>query len=144
MVKKKQFNNFLFTLILVVVLDQLTKILIKTGIIKINFIQNTGSLFGMMPGSSTYIIWFSLVVIGIFFYNYENILKSNKILKIGSGLIVGGALGNLIDRIAYGGVIDFIDIGWWPSFNIADSALCTGIGLLFIYFLFEDKFKKKK
>lgn len=144
MVKQKKSYTFFIAIVIIVILDQLTKYLVKDQIVNINFIQNTGSFFGIMKGSSVFLIWFSLVVIGIFFYFYDKIQKSELIVKLCSGLIVGGAIGNLIDRIRYGSVTDFINLGWWPSFNIADSAICVGVTLLIIYFLFENKFKKKR
>ena len=134
MVKKKSYSFFL-TIFIIVLVDQLTKYLIKNQIIKINFITNTGSLFGLFKDSAGLLIWLSIVIIGVFLYNIDKIQKSKIIVKIGSGLIVGGAIGNLIDRIFYKAVIDFIDLGFWPSFNIADSAISIGIILLIIYYI---------
>lgn len=142
MVKNKPCLFFL-TIIIVAALDILSKYLIKNDIINIPFTLNSGSLWGLFQNSALILAWLSIVVIGIFFYNYEKIEKSHFLVKLGSGLIVGGAIGNLIDRILYKGVIDFIDLGWWPSFNIADSGISVGIVLLIIYFLFEEKLKKK-
>ncbi len=134
MVKKKSFI-FLLTILIIVLLDQFTKYLVKN--LNINFITNTGSLFGLFKDSAGLLIWLSIIIIGVFLYNFEKIQKSNIKVKIGSGLIVGGAIGNLIDRILYKGVIDFIDLGFWPSFNIADSAISIGVILLIIYFIKE-------
>ncbi len=134
MVKKKSYSFFL-TIFIIVLVDQLTKYLIKNQIININFITNTGSLFGLFKDSAGLLIWLSIVIIGVFLYNIDKIQKSKIIVKIGSGLIVGGAIGNLIDRIFYKAVIDFIDLGFWPSFNIADSAISIGIILLIIYYI---------
>jgi len=142
MVNKKRSFVLIITIIIIVFLDQLTKYLVKNDILNINYITNSGSLFGMFQNSALLLSWLSMIVLGGFLFYYDKIQKSKLIVKLGSGLVIGGVIGNLIDRLAYGGVIDFIDLGWWPSFNIADSALCIGIGLLFIYFLFENKFKK--
>lgn len=140
MVKKK---FLFFTAILIVVfLDQLTKYLIKNRIVNITFITNSGSLWGIFQGSAMILIWLSIVIIGVFLYNFDKIQKSHFLVKLSSGLIVGGAIGNLIDRFIYKAVIDFIDFGWFPSFNIADSAISIGVVLFIIYFLFEDKIKK--
>ena len=136
MVNKKA---FFLTIAVIIILDQITKYIAKASF---NYTTNTGSLFGLFQGSSTLLIWFSLIVIGIFFFYYEKIQQSHLIVKIGSGLIIGGTIGNLIDRILYKAVIDFIDLKIWPSFNIADSALSIGVFLLIIYILFEGKFKK--
>jgi signal peptidase II len=79
------------------------------------------------------LIWISLMVIGAILYNYEKIPKEN-IPQISFALITGGAIGNLISRIFYGYVIDFIDFRVWPAFNIADSAITIGAVMLVIYF----------
>ena len=60
-------------------------------------------------------------------------------LRISLGLIVGGALGNLFDRVVFGKVVDFISVGWWPSFNIADSAISVGMFLLIFTMIFGER-----
>ena len=60
-------------------------------------------------------------------------------MRISLGLIIGGAFGNLIDRIRDGGVVDFISVGWWPAFNIADSAISIGIVILIFTLMFGEK-----
>ncbi|TKJ17755.1 signal peptidase II [Candidatus Woesearchaeota archaeon B3_Woes] len=132
MVKK---NIFLLSAFIIVVVDQLTKYLVK--VLNISYITNSGSLFGLFKGASSILAWLSIVIIGLFLFNYDKIQKGDWKLKLGSGLVVGGAIGNLIDRILYQGVIDFINLRIWPSFNIADSALSVGIILLIIYFIKE-------
>lgn len=126
---KKQI--FLLTALIILILDQLTKFIVKNNF---KFITNSGSLWGLFPDATLLLIWLSVVIIGIFLFYYEKIEKSSLICKIGSGLILGGAIGNLIDRILYKAVIDFIDLKFWPVFNIADSAISIGVILLIIYF----------
>jgi signal peptidase II len=135
MVKKNKFSFFFLIIILVVCLDQLTKYLFKNFW---NVSMNSGSLFGLFQGSFSVLAWLSLVVIGGFFFYYEKIISTGGVLEIGSGLVVGGAIGNLIDRVLFKAVIDFISVGWWPSFNIADSAISIGIVLLICFFWKED------
>jgi signal peptidase II len=142
MVKKRSYI-FFWVVIAVFFLDQISKYLVKNKIIEINFILNSGSLWGIFQNSAIILAWLSVLVIGIFLFYYEKIEKSHILVKLGSGLIVGGAIGNLIDRVLYKGVVDFIDLGWFPSFNIADSGISIGVTLLIIYFLFEEKFKRK-
>jgi signal peptidase II len=127
-------KKYLFPLIafIIVILDQLTKFIVKNNF---KYITNPGSLWGLFPNATILLIWLSVIIIGVFFFYYEKITKSNLLCQIGSGLVVGGAIGNLIDRILYKAVIDFIDVGWWPSFNIADSAISIGIVLLIVYFI---------
>ena len=128
--------KYLFPLIALIIgiLDQLTKYIVKNNF---KYITNPGSLWGLFPNATILLIWLSVIIIGIFFFYYEKITNSSLICQIGSGLVVGGAIGNLIDRILYKAVIDFIDLGFWPSFNIADSAIFVGVVLLIIYFMKE-------
>ena len=79
----------------------------------------------------------SLLAIGFIYYFYKSHFLPGHILRLAIGLQLGGAFGNLLDRIRLGSVIDFIDIGWWPIFNIADSSIVTGIGLLIMVVLFK-------
>ena len=133
---KKSFLFFTITLT-IVILDQLTKQLVK-NFTNLKVIMNPGSLWGLFPSATNLLSWLSVIIIGVFLYNYDKIQKSDLKIKIGSALIVGGAIGNLIDRILYKAVIDFIDFGWWPSFNIADSAITIGVLLLLCYTLKEE------
>jgi signal peptidase II len=140
MVKSKSYLFFL-TALVIAVLDQLTKHIIKNGFLGINFTLNSGSLWGIFQNSAALLVWLSVLIIGVFLFNYEKIQKSHILVRLGSGMIVGGAIGNMIDRIFYKGVIDFINLGWFPSFNIADSGISVGVTILVIYFVFEEKIK---
>jgi signal peptidase II len=135
MVKKNKFSLFFLIIILIVCLDQLTKYIFKNFF---NYSMNSGSLFGILQGSASILAWFSLVIIGGFLFYYEKIKSMGRLAEIGSGLVVGGAIGNLIDRVLFKSVIDFINVGWWPSFNIADSAISIGIVLL-IWFIWNEE-----
>jgi signal peptidase II len=148
--------------LLVVVADQLTKWLIRSnldigeslwtwGIFDIiRFPPNSGAAFGLFQGHT-----FALTIVGIVgiifllfyaFYIYRRYpLLDNQLSRIALGLILGGTIGNLIDRLRYlfgqlDGVTDFISIGWWPAFNVADSAVVIGV-ILFIYSLFPSAWK---
>ena len=65
-------------------------------------------------------------------YKFEDIKELGKLSFVSASLIFGGAIGNLIDRIRFGYVVDFLDLRWWPVFNVADIALTVGVALLFI------------
>ena len=132
------FFSIVFTIILI---DQITKFLIKRyflvnqslfiidNIFYFTYLQNTGSGFGLFKNSTLLLIWISVIVIGLILYFY------GKLPKIASALILGGTIGNLIDRVFLGYVIDFIDFRIWPAFNIADSCLTIGVILLLISFM---------
>jgi len=132
------------TALLVVLLDQLTKFLIKQNfqlsqsipliknILHFTYITNTGSAFGLFKGFNLIFILFSIIVIAVIFYYLKKIKENEKLLQFAVGLILGGTIGNLIDRIFYGFVIDFIDFRIWPVFNIADSAVTISVVFLII------------
>ncbi|MFO7760791.1 MAG: signal peptidase II [Thermodesulfobacteriota bacterium] len=141
--------TFLLTLILVVLTDQLSKWLIMEslslyetiniipGFFNLTYIHNPGAAFGLFAGNGEgWRLWFFVVaalialvaIISLYRY-YKN---KGLLYALCLGLIGGGAVGNLIDRFRFGSVVDFLDfyIGphHWPAFNLADSAICLGIG----------------
>jgi len=99
----------------------------------LTYIQNTGAGFGILKGSNTILIFISLIIIGAILYYFNKITKE-KSINLPIALILGGAIGNLIDRIFLGHVIDFMDLRIWPAFNVADSAITIGAIWLIIYF----------
>jgi len=146
--------SFFFTALLVVVADQLSKLWIRSyaqgqtifqvGFFRIIHIQNTGAAFGLFQGQTFALAIISLVGVAVLllyallFYRRSPLL-GNMLSRIAIGLILGGVIGNLIDRLRYlfhqlGGITDFISIGIWPAFNIADSAVVVGV-IIFAYSL---------
>ncbi len=128
----------------IVILDIATKLLIQNvmaenhsiplirNILHFTFITNTGTLFGLFQNANLFFILISAAVIGFLGYYLATNNIEDKLSAIGFGLVTGGAIGNLIDRIVYGHVIDFIDVRVWPVFNIADSAITIGVVLLIL------------
>ncbi len=131
----------------VVVVDQLVKVWIAANftvgvpvqvigdLVRITVSHNEGALFGLFQGSATGFGIVSLVVIGIIVW-YESRAGSNVLVSVALGLLVGGAIGNLLDRIRLGYVIDFVDAGIgglrFYTFNVADSAISLAILLLIV------------
>lgn len=112
------------------------------NVLHITYIHNTGAGFGILQEQSMVLIWLSIAVIGFILFFYDKL--KNKAESVFVALILGGTLGNLIDRLRLGFVVDFIDFRIWPAFNVADSALTFGvIGLLVYWFIQEKKNKKK-
>ena len=119
----------------------------EAGFFRISYIQNTGAAFGLFRGQS-----FSLTIVAIlgiillfayvFFIHRRVPFLDNALGKIALGLVLGGTIGNLIDRLRFGYVTDFIDIGIWPTFNIADSAVVVGT-IIFAYTLLRAVRAKK-
>jgi len=148
--KRKQLDGkertFLFLSIFIglIFLDQITKffarnyltkpIEIINGIVGFTLVKNTGSLFGLLKDSNLYLIWLSIIALGFMIY-YYNSFENRTFTKLLVIFIAAGILGNLIDRIVFGAVIDFIDLKFWPVFNIADSLITIGVIGLLIYYL---------
>lgn len=115
--------------------------------IRYTYIENPGMAFGIQIGNKTFFTIFSIIAsIVVFVYLIRT--RGDKIyVKIALSLILGGAIGNLTDRILYGAVVDFIDVGIgqlrWPVFNVADSAVSIGMIILVGIILFEPKEQKE-
>ncbi len=98
---------------------------------------NTGAAFGLFPGGSLFFTVVAVIVsLFILFYNHT-LPGGQRVLRLGLGLQMGGALGNLIDRLRLGHVTDFLDFGPWPVFNLADMAIVTGVVVLALLMLQE-------
>ena len=109
---------------------------------------NTGGIFGLFGDSAIVLALASTVVIGlIVVYMWRDGTRGSWLLTIALGLLLGGALGNFIDRIRYQHVIDFVDMGigdWrWYTFNVADAAISISLFLLIVLTLFGDRITNK-
>jgi signal peptidase II len=141
---------FLALAILVVLLDQATKRLAedrleRTGVrsvplpvvgdfLRFTYVENRGAAFGLLQDQTVFFVVVGVVVIGVIAASYRYLPRSGFRLHLALGLQLGGAIGNLIDRVRQGYVVDFVDFGyhsnWWPVFNVADSAIVIGVALL--------------
>ena len=100
------------------------------GFFRITYTFNTGSAFGLFTGQNTLLILASFLGVGVLAWFYRSHPSPGLLLQYSLGLQLGGALGNLSDRLILGRVTDFIDVGRWPIFNVADSAIVVGIIML--------------
>ncbi len=139
----------------VVVLDQTTKLLTKGymmlsqskevlgDFLRYTYIENPGMAFGIRIGNRTLFTIFSVAASVVIFAYLLRTRGDHKLVKWSLALILGGAIGNLIDRVLYGSVVDFIDVGIgdlrWPVFNVADMAVSLGMMVLIVVILFEKK-----
>lgn len=105
----------------------------------LRYVQNTGAAFGMMQGGNLLLIAVSLLIIGYLLKNWKELCAMGSLVKWGLVFILGGALGNLYDRITLGFVVDFVDLRVWPVFNAADSFITAGGCMLALAFLFHAK-----
>lgn len=110
---------------------------------KITFITNTGAAFGMFPQMGTVLMVIAIVVILAIASFYHHLPTQKVWVRLCLGWQLGGAMGNLMDRIVHGYVVDFIDIGFWPIFNIADASIVIGVSIL-AYFLWNEDEEEKK
>jgi len=122
--------------------DQLTKALLVASfargeslpllppILHLTYVQNTGAAFGLFKGQQPLFVILSCLVIGVIIWELRTKRAHDAATLWGCGLALGGAVGNLIDRLRLGYVIDFIDLRVWPVFNLGDSAITIGVALL--------------
>ncbi len=107
--------------------------------IRLAYSHNTGIAFSLFQGKSDLLTIVALVIITGAIYLYVTQLPNRRrLVQIAMGFILGGALGNVIDRIRLGYVIDFIQVGWFPIFNLADSAITVGAALLMLQYVFDE------
>lgn len=145
---------------IILVLDQTTKLYIDANfrlhesvpvirnLFHLTYVRNKGAAFGILSDSAIRIPFFITVsfvaMLGILWY-LNRIREDQSLAAFSLSLVFAGALGNLIDRIRLGEVIDFLDVFWgryhWPAFNVADSAITVGVTLLFIDMWREERNK---
>ncbi len=141
--------------IVILLLDQITKQLVRAnlaygasvpvidGFFDLVYVRNDGAAWNMLSGHGLILIFISLAVLVLLFVYRRSFLQDQLSHRILLGLLVGGIAGNLVDRIRFGWVTDFLDfhIGThhYPSFNVADSAICIAIGVYLIASVLEKK-----
>lgn len=159
---KAKYIILLAVSVLVLVLDQVTKVYIdKTmrlhdsipvldGFFSITYLRNKGAAFGILADSAWRLPFFllvSAVAVLVILVVVSRLRDDQKGSAVSLSLIFSGALGNLIDRVRLGEVIDFLDVYWkghhWPAFNVADSAICVGVFMLAIEMVLEERREKK-
>jgi len=129
----------------IVLLDQVTKILVREhlafgsvtpvipGFMNLTHLRNTGAAWGMLGSQNLFLTLLSAVMLVLMIVFRRSFVNTSRIHRVAFGLLMGGIIGNLIDRIRQGAVTDFLDFyvanSHWPSFNVADAAICTGVGL---------------
>ena len=141
--------------LLVVLVDQATKYYVVThfflgesvpvieNIFHWTYILNPGAAFGMLEGSRWLFVLIAVAVLGVVWCLRREIKEEGSWAVYGTVLFIGGAMGNLIDRARQGLVIDFFDFRIWPIFNVADIAICIGVGMIIWSILKTEKFLEK-
>ena len=155
--EKNILKDFIFwpTIIIVFLLDKLSKNIVtnifkdgkiwpEDSPIRLAYVTNSGSAFGLFQNATLFLTIASIIGICFLIYLYYYKANSKPILRFALGLMVGGALGNLFDRVYQGYVVDFIGVWLWPWFNIADSSVSIGTFILVTVLLIFDKSKQTK
>jgi signal peptidase II len=114
----------------------------------ISYITNTGAAFGILSEKNLFFIMVSLLLIVILFFLRKTFLSMGAWGLVGWAMLIGGGSGNLADRFLHGHVTDFLDFYWkrfhWYTFNLADSFICVGAGIVFILSSFSKKEESQK
>lgn len=134
----------------VTILDQLVKWIVVThmewgesiplipNVFHLTYILNPGAAFGILAYQRCFFLLIVLVLFGAFFAFRKRIPTKPAYFPAAIGMLLGGALGNAIDRVRLSGVVDFFDFRIWPIFNVADIFICVGVALIVFYFWRHD------
>lgn len=138
---KREREKISFILLIILIFDLSTKffasknlsenesVVIIKNVFHLTLVKNTGAAFGIFKGFNFFLIIISLVAIILILINFKKIYLNSK-YRVSFVLILAGAIGNLVDRLRYGYVVDFLDFRIWPVFNVADTSITIGALLL--------------
>lgn len=159
---KKNLRDYAILFLLaapIIALDQLTKYIIRQNIevgaiwmplqwlapyARIVHWHNTGAAFGMFQGASLIFTILAFIVSGLIIYYFPHIPSGDTILRLALGMQLAGAVGNLIDRLLFGRVTDFISLGSFPVFNVADASISIGTVILIFGTIIKERQEMKK
>jgi signal peptidase II len=129
--------------------DQLTKLIVASqlsldeglhviGPFSIHHVQNSGIAFGLFASATPVVTLLTALAVGWMLLFFARSGSRHPVLPVALGLLIGGSTSNLIDRIRLGHVTDFLDLRYWPAFNLADSFIVVGVGILFVALLLGE------
>ena len=152
------------TALLLIVVDQIAKALVVANlelyetwipipaidaVFEITYTQNTGAAFGLLKSASNAFLVIAFIASVVIIYYYRHVRPDAVLIRVAMGLQLGGALGNAVDRVLRGFVVDFLHVYYepigfdWPIFNLADSAIVVGVVMLILLLEREDKIQKR-
>ncbi|HEU0074609.1 MAG TPA: signal peptidase II [Dehalococcoidia bacterium] len=146
---------FFLVAAVVFALDQLTKAAVRDWLavgeswpsdgwlVKITHVTNTGAAFGILQNAGLFLTITAVIAIGAILFYYLYPPFEHGLLRVAMGLLLGGAAGNLVDRVRLGHVTDFIDFPRYPEFNVADSSIVIGLFVLVGFFLLIEPSKRE-
>ena len=111
----------------------------REGFLRITHTFNTGSIFGLFQGQNTPLILVSFIGVAVLILLYRSQRYPTGLLRLSLGLQLGGAFGNLVDRVRLGHVTDWVDVGPWPVFNVADASIVSGLVILAWLFIVAER-----
>lgn len=157
---KKYLPDYVFLFLVagtIILLDQATKYVIRTNLAlgevyrpdlwiteyaRIVHWQNTGAAFGMFQSLGNVFLVLSMIVSAAIIYYFPQVPREDRLVRLSMGMLLGGAIGNLIDRLYQGYVTDFLSVGEFPVFNIADASISLGVAVLFLGMWLQEREKK--
>lgn len=130
--------------------DQLTKWLVSSalafggtvdilGPFRIHHVHNSGIAFGLFSGATGTVVLLTGLIVAAMVAFFARSGRRHPLLPVALGLVVGGSVSNLVDRVRHGHVTDFLDFDYWPAFNLADTFIVLGVGVLFLSFVASDR-----
>jgi signal peptidase II len=130
--------------------DQVTKYLVRSrlrldesvhvlGPLEIHRVQNSGIAFGLFASATVVVTLATALAVGWMLAFFARSGARHPVLPAGLGLLIGGSIANLVDRVRLGHVTDFLDLGWWPAFNLADSFIVIGVCILLGALMVADR-----
>lgn len=148
----------LFTALVVLVADQATKMMVRqlllgagaTSVpligdwVKLTYVENRGAAFGLLQNQSVFFIMVSILVVAGILIGHRFVPAHQTALTVCLGMQLGGAVGNMLDRLRFGHVFDFVDLTFWPVFNVADSAIVVGVAILAYHLLASPSDKQPR
>lgn len=144
-------SRILVIAVLVFVADQATKHWVVTSflpdesriaiphVLWWTYVQNTHGAFGLFGDRTWLLVLLALIVLAIFWLSFRDLADRSTLVRVALGGILGGAIGNITDRLQHRYVVDFIDLRWWPVFNVADSCITISVALLVVATVLRDR-----
>jgi signal peptidase II len=109
------------------------------GPFSLHHVQNTGIAFGLFQNSAAAVVLATTIAVAWMIWFFARSGARHPVLPTALGLLIGGSVSNLTDRLRLGHVTDFLDFGWWPAFNLADSFICVGVAILLVTLVRADR-----
>jgi signal peptidase II len=153
--RSRQWSALALVVLAATLADQLTKFLVSSrlslgeerevaGSFAIHHVQNSGIAFGLFAGSTWLVIPLTAAAVLWMLVFFARSGARHPVLPVGLGLVIGGSVSNLVDRVRLGHVTDFLDLRYWPAFNLADTFIVVGVGVLLAALFAADREPRRR